>query len=106
MTHVRSFVHRQWALWSHVDSWHSLSGANRSCSHDLENLEIYRLGRKVPAAIYGEIVPVHLQPASRISARHGSQLCVNMMYPAISPPGTPKTTTALVSLDERESRSE
>jgi hypothetical protein len=57
--------------------------AHTCVSHDLENLEIYKLGRKVQPVIYGEIV----------------------MYPAISPPGTPKTTTALVSLDERESRS-
>ena len=33
--------------------------------HDLEGLEIYKLGRKVYEAIYGEIVPMHLNPAAQ-----------------------------------------
>ncbi len=30
--------------------------------HDLQELEIYKLGRQVSEAIYGEIVPLHLDP--------------------------------------------
>jgi hypothetical protein len=33
--------------------------------HDLQDLQIYKLGREVYVAIYGEIVPMHLNPAAQ-----------------------------------------
>lgn len=33
--------------------------------HDLEGLEMYKLGRKVHIAIHGELVPMHLNPAAQ-----------------------------------------
>jgi hypothetical protein len=33
--------------------------------HDVEQLEIYKLGKNVYEAIYGEIVPMHLNPAAQ-----------------------------------------